>query len=430
MESAAVSRRGRGLRVLRRLGLRFALLYPILYALPFPFDLVPPAEFAVEWYGERQAQVASWFGQLLLGVHVDPASPVTGSGDRPLDYVIVFTVAVLALLGAAVWTAVERRDRHDARLASIVRVFLRYAMAFTMLSYGLAKVYESQFPTPNDAWLSTRYGDSSPMRLLWTFMGASRPYSMFAGGLECLAGVLLLWRRTTTLGALVMGGVMLNVLMLNLCYDVPVKLYAAHLVVFAGVLAGPDLGRLASVLIANRPTTPRPPRTPLPRRWMERARLAVKAVVIVGGVYVVHGENRRMSVPPELRPYHAAFEVDEFRQAGTAVTTGARWAGWYPSWPGTLVVEQADGARLRFAIAADAVTSTVTLTLTPVTPADAAATTPPPAQVLQATWTDADHLILLGVLDGVATEVHLRRRAPWKLMTRGYHWVSPVPYNR
>ena len=423
-----VSRRGRGLRVLRRLGLRFALLYPILYALPFPFDLVPPAESAVEGYGERQAQVASWFGRLLLGVRVDAASPMTGSGDRAIDYLIVFTVAVLALVGAAIWTAAVRHDRQDARLASLVRVFLRYAMAFTMLSYGLAKVYESQFPAPNDAWLSTRYGDGSPMRLLWTFMGASRPYSMFAGVLECLAGVLLLWRRTTTLGALVMAGVMLNVLMLNLCYDVPVKQYAAHLVVFAVVLAGPDLGRLASVLIWNRPTTPRPPRPPLPRRWMERGRLAAKAVVIVGGIYVVHGENPSREVPPELRPYQAAFTVEEFRQAGAEVTTGPRWAGWYPSWPGSLVIEQVDGQRLRFAIAADTATSTVTLT--PFTPAGGEATTPPPPQVLQATWTDADHLILLGVLDGVATEVHLRRREPWKLTTRGYHWVSPVPYNR
>lgn len=210
------------------------------------------------------------------------------------------------------------------------------------------------------------------LRTALALMGASRPYSVFAGSLECLAGVLLLWRRTTTLGALV--GVMANVLMLNLCDDVPVKLYATHLIVFGLALAGPDLGRLAAVLVWNRPTTPRPPRRPLARPWMERARLAAKGLVIAVGEYLmIDAVGRVRVVPVAIRPYDAAFTVESFRRAQE--------------------------------------------------------TTPPSTYVLQARWADADRVVLVGVLDGVATEIHLRRKA-WLLRTRGFHWVSPVPYNR
>jgi hypothetical protein len=40
------------------------------------------------------------------------------------------------------------------------------------------------------------------MGILWTFMAASTGYTIFAGLAEAVAGLLLLFRRTSTLGAL------------------------------------------------------------------------------------------------------------------------------------------------------------------------------------------------------------------------------------
>jgi hypothetical protein len=45
------------------------------------------------------------------------------------------------------------------------------------------------------------------MGLLWTFMGASEPYTMFVGFAEMIAGILLFPRKTSTLGALMSVGV-------------------------------------------------------------------------------------------------------------------------------------------------------------------------------------------------------------------------------
>ena len=47
------------------------------------------------------------------------------------------------------------------------------------------------------------------------FIGASASYSLFAGLSEFAGGVLLLFRRTALLGAMVSSSVLLNVVVLN-----------------------------------------------------------------------------------------------------------------------------------------------------------------------------------------------------------------------
>ena len=85
-------------------------------------------------------------------------------------------------------------------------------------------------------------------------MGYSPAYNVFAGGAEALGGLLLLFRRTTTLGAVVAIGVLTNIVMLNFCYDVPVKLFSIHLTLMATALAGLDGRRLLNAFVFNRPT--------------------------------------------------------------------------------------------------------------------------------------------------------------------------------
>ena len=83
------------------------------------------------------------------------------------------------------------------------------------------------------------------------------PRDAFLGGVaEMLGGVLLAVPRFTTLGALVSLGALSNVLMLNLRYDVPRKIFTIHLVVFCLLLILPDTHRLLNVFIFNRTAEP------------------------------------------------------------------------------------------------------------------------------------------------------------------------------
>ena len=70
------------------------------------------------------------------------------------------------------------------------------------------------------------------------------------GVVELLGGVLLTCRRTRLLGALVVLGVMANVVMLNFCYDVSVKLHSSHLLAMTLFVAAAGLRRLVDRALA------------------------------------------------------------------------------------------------------------------------------------------------------------------------------------
>lgn len=101
--------------------------------------------------------------------------------------------------------------------------------------------------------LATPLGDLLPMRLSWLFIGYSSPYQIFSGVMEVFAGSLLLYRRTATLGAFVAAGVFTNVMMLNMCYDIPVKIFSMQLVAVSLFLLANESKRMICFFILNKP---------------------------------------------------------------------------------------------------------------------------------------------------------------------------------
>ena len=108
-------------------------------------------------------------------------------------------------------------------------------------------------PFPALSQLATPLGDLLPMRFSWLFIGYSAPYQFFSGAMETMAGLLLLYRRTVTAGLFAATGAFLNVVMINLSYDVPVKLYASHLLFSCLFLLALDAPRLVRFLVLNQP---------------------------------------------------------------------------------------------------------------------------------------------------------------------------------
>src|SRR5262249_52414473 len=136
---------------------------------------------------------------------------------------------------------------------------VRLCLAGQMFTYGLAKVIPTQMPFPFLTKLVEPYGNFSPMGVLWSSIGASPAYETFAGCAEVLGGVLVIFPRTTMLGALVCLADMIQVFMLNMTYDVPVKLFSFHLILLSLFLLAPDFSRLANMFLLNRPVDPSSP---------------------------------------------------------------------------------------------------------------------------------------------------------------------------
>src|SRR5262249_35055688 len=115
-----------------------------------------------------------------------------GSKDTTFAYVEVVCFLVIALSGAAIWSVLDRRRKRYPLLYRWFIVDLRLCLGAVMISYGCVKFFAAQFPPPTLSRLIEPYGDFSPMAALWTFMGTSWIYRIFAGFTEAIAGALLI----------------------------------------------------------------------------------------------------------------------------------------------------------------------------------------------------------------------------------------------
>lgn len=186
---------------------------------------------------------------------------------------------VLALPIAALWTVLDRRRADYRRLAASLIVFSRFGLALAMIYYGMGKVIPVQmgFMALPDKQLPL-IGDTSLFKTLWGFMAASEPYSVAAGLVEVVSGVLLLWHRTWLLGALVSVIATAQVFILNMTYDVPVKLVAGELLVMAVGITAPYWPNLVRVVFNRGDTRPLEQVLALgaDRRWLRRTGVAAK----------------------------------------------------------------------------------------------------------------------------------------------------------
>src|SRR4029079_10973623 len=119
----------------------------------------------------------------------------TGSGDTTYDYIIIFCIFVVAVIGTLIWTAIDKNKKSYRELYYCLTIAVGFYVGLTLIGYGFAKIFKTQFPYPGLNRLLQPYGNSSPMGLAWTYLGFSTGYNLFMGVAEIL-DVLLLFKRT------------------------------------------------------------------------------------------------------------------------------------------------------------------------------------------------------------------------------------------
>ncbi|HEY6392026.1 MAG TPA: hypothetical protein VIX89_12155 [Bryobacteraceae bacterium] len=414
----------------QRILFRFVFAYLTLYNLAQAGYLVPGIRALSDVYTRLWRPIAPWVAihvfHLSGPVTVYPA--VNGSGDTTLDYIQDLCFVVLAAVATLVWSVLDRKRGEYVRLHLSLRIGMRYVLALTLFSYGFAKVIPTQFIFPGFSRLIEPLGELSPMGLLWNFMGYSTPYIIFSGLAEVFGGALLLLRRTATLGAMASAAVLLNIVMLNFCYDVPVKLYSSNLLLMAIFLMTPDLGRLANMLVLNRPTQPAKLDWPaFNKRWMRQAMLTVKVLFI--GYFVVMTVKERLDgyknfvVGRTKAPLYGLWEVESFARNGMELppltTDTNRWKRVIVQSPAGMSIRMMDDSADGYSTSYDAAKNSVTLT---------AAADKTKKNVFAYSWLGADHLVLTG--DGLAVKLRKVDRSKFLLVNRGFHWINERPFNR
>ncbi|HEY3738293.1 MAG TPA: hypothetical protein VGL53_00540 [Bryobacteraceae bacterium] len=437
-----------------RFGFRFIFCYWIFWALPengrislFTWIPIPWVSAAlnyvfIEPYTKGAHAVIQW-----VGAHVFHLSDellkyqLTGSGDTAKDWIAVFCYVVLSLAIACIWSILDRRRTEYSTLNRWLRIIVRYTLALTLLGYGGAKIVPLQFRAAGFYYLLLPYGQASPMGTLWRFMGSSLAYTVFAGLAETVSGLLLLFRRTTVIGCLSAAAVMLNVAILNYCYDVPVKLYSTNLLLMALFLLIPDIKRLADVLLLNRAVPALDldrDRVTLPRLTPERSRVAVtvlKTVFLAAALgtwaYSTWDGYQSTYGRPTHPPLYGLYHVGSMTRAGVPIQADepdlTRWQYIGFEYPGSMQCFRADGSRSNFRIQMDEAHSQFAIVTSGGGKTAAKELgkfrflrTGPAALSLEGTWNGKT----IGMqLDALST-------AEYPLNKRGFHWVQEFPFNR
>ncbi|QIX63115.1 hypothetical protein HER32_18850 [Hymenobacter sp. BT18] len=202
--------------------------------------------------------LAPWLyeASVALGL-IEPLAEVSSScGDTPAQWLALRVGLSWGLLtGISLALAQQWTKRRWAVGAVLLDVIVLY-LSMQLFVYGSSKVFATQFPR---LWanLDTPPAELTPMRVAWQFFGYSRAYQQFLGWGEVLPAVLLLFRRTRTLGAFVATVVMLNVFVINLFFDVCVKIGSGTYLALALLLLVQDADRLWQFFILHRPAAPR-----------------------------------------------------------------------------------------------------------------------------------------------------------------------------
>lgn len=399
-----------------RVGFRFAAVYCAL----FWFANFPVWEPLVIWVAKNIAGMA----EVVTNGH--------GSGDTSYDYVHLFVRVALALLLSMLWGLLDKRREYITGWAWL-RAWLRYFLAMMMMSYGMSKLFPIQMPFPDPMRLMQRFGDASPMRMLWTFIGSAPAYQMVLGGMEVLCGLLMLQRRTTLAAGLLSVAVSAQILLLNLCFDVPVKLLSSHLVAFSLLLIASDLQGLAKTFFggnAFRPNTP--PRlmlTRLSHQLFQGVKYGL-ALYFLGTQAMSSYASWQKDQQTKQDLLYGVWEVPFVNIAPLPpnlpkpAKEAPRWLHLISAYEGHAIVELFPNGRQGLQYELDMAKKTLTLFQVD----------DKSKQIGQFTITQPDELgmILNGTLQGREMTIHLRKKPmeQFQLISRGFHWVNESPYNR
>ena len=405
----------------------FCLLTQVLGGL-IPLASVDLADPSTLW---PIRQVVFWTAAHVFHVSQPLVYQASGSGDKTYDWILQFCILIVAVLATAIWSVLDRRRENYATAYKWFRLFLRFCLAGQMLAYGWAKAVPLQMPFPRLYTLLEPFGNMSPMGVLWASIGASPAYEIFAGCAEMLGGILLIIPRTAMLGALICLADMTQVFMLNMTYDVPVKLFSFHLILLSLFLLAPDIRRLLDLFFFNRPVQPS---TQFPLFAKPRANRVAIVVQMVFGLFLI-GMNaygswvlwHQFGGGSPKSALYGVWNVDQLVIDGQPrpplMSDQQRWRRAIFDVPTRAAFQKMDESLARYGAAINPSDNTLKLTKNDDQNWKANFTYTRPAP---------DRLVLEGEIDGhqEKMELQLADRSKLLLVSRGFHWIQEYPFNR
>jgi hypothetical protein len=232
----------------------------------------------------------------------------------------------------------------------LLRLGARYIVAAALFNSGIQMVLGLAGTHTGPVEWVTPLGEFSGAQFAGMWLGVSPVFQFLGGLVEAAAGLLLLSRRTTTLGALIAIGCIINSLMLRLCFGGSPWVSEALLLLPAIYLALLDWRVLFDLLLLDRPTVPAPIEGAWETPQARKFGLALKTAILL---YFIYADGFQMiqakqdaSAQSELS---GADSVASFSPPDAGL--GHRWrVAAIDRYAERLTVRTADGAGTTFQI--------------------------------------------------------------------------------
>jgi hypothetical protein len=220
-------------------------LYIVVLVLtfPFPYDLFSFfTEFIVSLAGPFSFKLAQFIG-------IKPLLTDLSSDSKSL-LVFIFLQFIISL--AMVGITPLRKWLIQINIVNLSRSATALFLALILFKYGLDKLFKQQFYLPEPNLLFTPLGHLDKDILYWSTMGVSRSYNIFLGMVEIAPAILLLFKKTRTIGAIIAMAVLMNIVAINFSFDISVKMFSTILLLLSIYLAWPGIKILSTSLLSGR----------------------------------------------------------------------------------------------------------------------------------------------------------------------------------
>ncbi len=409
----------------QKVAFRFFMIFFTLYILMETNGILSPVSDILSGiYMAPFVHLMPWIGKNILHLAQPVAVEQTGSGDTMYDYLLMLFMVVTSVTGMLVWTAIDRKTKNYNKLYYWLCVIVRYYVAITMVTYGGIKVVKLQFPAPTLGRMMQPLGQMSPMGLAWTYMGYSKAFNWVTGLAELSVGLLMFFRRTTTLGAILGVFVIGNVMAVNYCFDVPVKLMSTTLVVMCVFLMFRDYHRLVNFFFKNQAAAPSnlsPHR--FNAKWKNITLLVIKCLLVFYVLYndvfmaFYYGSPDDGKKPP----FYGVYKVETFISGKDTLppltTDTTRWNILAIDYNAN--VKLCSDSTTGYLLNVDTVHKHFVISRH--------------KYILRYKILKPDTIMLQGTWKKDSVQIKLVKQAmgnSFPLMSRGFHWVTQQAYNR
>jgi len=154
--------------------------------------------------------------------------------------VIVFSLVGICLLTALafpfIWQSKEAKQKiNSEKVYGFLYTFIRYCIAFNLASFGWKKLLGLQFVVPEEI-AGKPMNQQSGEWLTWYYFGYSFAFGLIVAAIQIIGSYLLLFRRTLLLGAIILFSFMMNLMLINIFYQMNAGALLQSVVLTIGIL--------------------------------------------------------------------------------------------------------------------------------------------------------------------------------------------------